>query len=99
MEDAPPTNTCLTQHRTPAPLVMEVIKTMTGQATQWLTEHGLYFGLQPVTNMEDVEIDFYSCSLDSYGTPTLSQEDYDSILTTLRRSRRWSLRVVDTRDE
>lgn len=92
-------STCLTQHRTPAPLVMEVIKTMTGQATLWLTEHGDYFGLRPVTNMKDVEIDFYSINLDAYGTTTLTQEDYDIIHETLRRSRRWTLRTVNTRDE
>jgi hypothetical protein len=83
----------------PAPLVMEVIKTMTGQATLWLTEHGDYIGLQPVTNMKGVEIDFYSLNLNAYGKTTLTQEDYDKISDTLRRSRRWTLRTVDNRDK
>jgi hypothetical protein len=78
---------------------MEIIKTMTGKATLWLTEHGDYIGLRPVTNMKDVEIDFYSINLNAYGKTTLTQEDYDKISDTLRRSRRWTLRTVDTRNK
>lgn len=99
MEEAPTHSTHLMQHRMPAPLVMEVIKTMTGQATLWLTEHGDYIGLQPVTNMKGVEIDFYSLNLNAYGKTTLTQEDYNKISDTLRRSRRWTLRTVDNRDK
>ena len=93
-ETRPDTN--LTQHRMPAEAIMEVITTMTGEATLWKANHGVYFNLDPVTNMEGVSITFYSIHRDGY--KSMEREDFDNIEATLRRSRRWGFHTPAPRD-
>ena len=75
---------------------MEAINTMTGEATLWKCDHGVYFNLTPITNMTGVSIEFYSIHRDGY--KSMDDEDFDNIEATLRRSRRWGFHTTDTRN-
>jgi hypothetical protein len=93
--------TDLHEHRMSAEKIHEVIKTMTGKAALVLSgDNGTYFRLHPVSNMENVEITFYSMHVDdgeSYGKDLMTVADYEEIAGILHRSRRWKFSKTGAR--
>ena len=80
-------------HRQDAEKMNAVIKTMTGTATEWDNDHGHYLSLTPVTNMDNVNMTFWSKHVRSWGDG-FDAEDMADIVATLKKSRRWKFNLV-----
>ena len=85
--------TDLDLHRQDAEKMNAVISTMTGEATEWDNDHGHYLSLSPVTNMDNVNMTFWSKHVRSWGDGFLA-EDMADIVAKLKKSRRWKFNLV-----
>tara|TARA_R100000152_G_C6730589_1_gene155316 strand:+ start:336 stop:632 length:297 start_codon:yes stop_codon:yes gene_type:complete len=86
-------STTLGLHQQDAEKMNAIIETMTGEATEWVVDHGHYLGLSPVTNMDNVEINFYSKHVRVWGD-NMTEEQMDDLRAKLKRSRRWKYTLV-----
>lgn len=96
-EKAQKVSTTIGLHQQDAEKMNAVIKTMTGEAEEYEVGHGHYLSLSPVTNMDGVDLHFYSKSVRSWGNH-LTSETMDELRETLKKSRRWTYRLIK-RDE
>ena len=94
--------TTLAQHRITMEHALEILKSMTGEVDYWVagrsTKYGgerEYLGISPVTNMENVEMQFYTKEVAQYnfqeaeGHPT--QEQMNDLVAQFKKSRKWKL--------
>ena len=97
-------NTALTQHRISMEHALEILQTMSGEVDYWVagrkTNYGgdrEYIGISPVTNMENVELQFYTKEVAQYpfqeeqGCPT--QEQMNDLVAQFKKSRKWKLKT------
>ena len=92
-ETAKKVSTSLDLHQQDAEKMNAVIKTMTGEATEWKVSHGHYLSLDPNTNMDKVTMTFWSSHVRSWGD-RVTKDEMAQLTATLKKSRRWKYRLI-----
>ena len=86
--------TNLSQHRITTDHALTILKSMSGTARHWKAADSRsgrdYLSIQPVTNMEEVEITFYTWSVGMFDSP-INQEQLDAVVAAFKSSRKWKL--------
>ena len=88
--------TNLSQHRITTDHALMILKSMSGKVRHWKAADSRsgrdYLSIQPVTNMEEVEMTFYTWSVGMYNSP-INQEQLDAVIAAFKSSRKWKLTV------
>lgn len=85
------------EHRISAEKALTILKSMSGEVNVWTaTSNRLgkdYLSIKPVTNMENVEMTFFTQSVREYkfqGTDeVLERTEFDNLVAAFKKSRKW----------
>ena len=89
------TTTQVSEFRVDAEKALTILKSMSGEVNVWIKTDSLrsYLSIKPVTNMESVEMTFYTQSVRQYkfqGTDdVLEQTEFDDLVAAFKKSRKW----------
>lgn len=91
-------STQVSEWRVDAEKALTILQSMSGEVDIWTaTASSLernYLSIKPVTNMENVELTFYTQSVRKYkfqGTDeVLEQTEFDNLVAAFKKSRKWT---------